>query len=54
MKVSYATDPEGLERLLPPGFALRGDPALSVSCAWFRNLYWLAGRGYGILSVDHP
>jgi hypothetical protein len=25
-----------------------------VSCAWFRDLYWLAGRSYGILSLDFP
>ncbi len=54
MKISYLTDPKKLERLLPPGFSLRGDPIVSVSCAWFKNLYWLAGRGYGILSVDFP
>ena len=54
MRVAYRTDPAKLEKLLPPGFSLRGDPVLSVSCAWFRNLYWLAGRGYGILSLDFP
>jgi acetoacetate decarboxylase len=54
MKVSYRTRADKLERLLPPGFSLRGEPILSVSCAWFRNLYWLAGRGYGILSLDFP
>lgn len=54
MKVSYRTDAARLERLLPPGFTLRGEPIVSVSCAAFKNLYWLAGRGYGILSVDFP
>jgi len=54
MKVGYRTDAAKLEKLLPPGFSLRGDPIVSVSCAWFKNLYWLAGRGYGILSVDFP
>lgn len=54
MKVGFRTDAAGLEQLLPPGFALRGEPIVSVSCAAFRNLYWLAGRGYGILSVDFP
>ena len=52
MRIAYRTDPAKLERLLPPGFELRGEPILSVSCAWFRNLYWLAGRSYGILSLD--
>ena len=54
MKVGYRTDPAKLEKLLPPGFSLRGEPIVSVSCAWFKNLYWVAGRGYGILSVDFP
>lgn len=54
MKLSYRTDPEKLAKLLPEGFSLRGDPIVSVSCAWFKNVYWLAGRGYGILSVDFP
>ena len=38
----------------PLALSLRGQPVLSVSCAWFRNLYWLAGRSYGILSLDFP
>ncbi|MFT3864986.1 MAG: acetoacetate decarboxylase family protein [Solirubrobacterales bacterium] len=54
MKVSYRTDADLLRELLPPGFSLRAEPIVSVSCAWFRNLYWLAGRGYGILSIDLP
>lgn len=54
MKVSYRTDAAKLEKLLPPGFNLRGEPIVSVSCAWFKNIYWVAGRGYGILSVDFP
>ena len=54
MRVAYRTDPAKLARLLPPGFELRSEPVLSVSCAWFRDLYWLAGRSYGILSLDFP
>lgn len=54
MAITYRTDPEKLAALLPPGMSLRGEPLLSVSCAWFKNLYWLAGRGYGILSLDFP
>lgn len=53
-KISYRTDPEKLAKLLPEGFSLRGEPIVSVSCAWFKDLYWLAGRGYGILSIDFP
>jgi hypothetical protein len=54
MTVSYLTQRAKLERLLPPGFALRGDPVVSVSLSFFNDLYWLAGRGYGIVIVDFP
>jgi hypothetical protein len=54
MTVSYLTRPAQLERILPPGFALRGAPVVSVSLSFFNNLYWLAGRGYGIVYVDIP
>lgn len=54
MAVSYLTRAAQLERLLPPGFALRGDPVVTVSLSYFDNLYWLAGRGYGIVLVDFP
>lgn len=54
MRVEFRSDAAALERLLPPGFSLRGETRVSVSCAWFRDLYWLAGRSYGILSIDFP
>ena len=54
MRVAYRTDPAKLERLLPPGFELRGDPVVNVNCAWLRDLYWLAGRSYGILAINFP
>jgi Acetoacetate decarboxylase (ADC) len=54
MSISYRTRREALEAILPPGFALRGEPELHVSLAFFRNLYWLAGRGYGIVMVELP
>lgn len=54
LTVSYLTQRAKLERILPPGCVLRGDPVVSVSLSYFRNLYWLAGRGYGILYVDVP
>ncbi len=54
MTVSYRTHRAKLENLLPPGFALRGEPVISVSLSYFSNLYWLAGRGYGIAYVEFP
>jgi hypothetical protein len=52
MTVNYRTRREQLEQLLPPGFELRGEPIVSVSLSYFKNLYWLAGRGYGIVWVE--
>ena len=54
MTVRYRTERASIERILPPGFALRGEPEVHVSLAFFKNLYWLAGRGYGILNVEVP
>jgi len=52
--VRYLTQRAKLLRLLPPGFSLRGDPVVTVSFSYFGNLYWLAGRGYGIVGVRFP
>lgn len=54
INVRYRTDPDLLARLLPPGFSLRGEPVLRVSCAWSDNIYWLAGRGYGVVFLAFP
>lgn len=51
--VAYRSDPAKLEALLPPGFALN-DPHVHVTLGFFRDLYWLAGRGYGVVSVEIP
>ena len=52
--VTYRAERTALEALLPPGFALRGEAEMSVSFSQFENLYWLAGRGYGVVIVDIP
>lgn len=52
--VRYLARPEQLERILPPGFTLRGEPEVLVQLGWFHDLYWLAGRGYGIVNVMIP
>jgi hypothetical protein len=52
--ISYRTHQEKLEALLPPGFKLNGDPLVYVTFGYFRNLYWLAGRGYGIVNAELP
>lgn len=52
--IAYRTDRAKLKALLPPGFALNGEAIVHVTLGFFRNLYWLAGRGYGLVSVDVP
>lgn len=54
MAVTYRTDRARLTQLLPPGFELRGEPHVTTHLSYFRNLYWLAGRSYGIAVVDFP
>lgn len=51
--IAYRTDRARLEALLPPGFTLT-EPVVHVTLGFFRNLYWLAGRGYGIVHVEIP
>jgi hypothetical protein len=51
---SALTDATALGELLPPRCRLHGDPVLTVSIAYLRNIGWLAGRGYNIVSVDFP
>jgi len=51
--IAYRSDRAKLEALLPPGFQLN-EPTVHVTLGFFRNLYWLAGRGYGILNVEIP
>ncbi len=52
--LTYRADAAQLTKLLPPGFSLRGEPSLVLGFMRFSNLYWLAGRGYGALSVYIP
>lgn len=51
--IAYRSDREKLEALLPSGFELI-EPVIHVTLGFFRNLYWLAGRGYGIVNVEIP
>ena len=51
LSVSYLTHREKLEALLPPRFELFEEPVITVSAQNLKNLWWLAGRGYNILSV---
>jgi len=52
--LAYRTQRSKLEALLPPGFQLNGEPLVYVTLGFFRDLYWLAGRGYGLVNVEVP
>jgi len=52
--LAYRTQRAKLEALMPPGFRLNGEPLVYVTLGFFRNLYWLAGRGYGLVNVEVP
>lgn len=54
ISVSFLGDDEQLDSLLPPGFALIGEPVVSVTAIYMKDVAWLAGRGYNILGVRIP
>ncbi len=43
-----------ISALLPSGLALRGDPVVEFHFLLLRDISWLAGRGYNILSMLIP
>lgn len=43
-----------LDRLLPPGFTLEGEPVVTVEFSYLSDLAWLARRGYAIVKVMYP
>jgi len=54
LSVSFASDPDQLAALLPPGFELDGDPVVTVAASYMKEIEWLAGRGYNTLGVTFP
>lgn len=54
VSVSFLTDAGHLEALLPPGFALAGEPIVTVAATYMKEIEWLAGRGYNTLGVSFP
>jgi Acetoacetate decarboxylase (ADC) len=51
ISVTALTHAALLSELLPPECVLDGEPLLTVSLNYMRNIGWLAGRDYAILSV---
>ena len=51
---SFLTDGAKLEQHLPEGFALAGEPVVSVEFHTMTDIDWLAGRGYTMIWVSWP
>lgn len=52
--VSFLTDRARLEDILPPGFAIEGEPIVTVEMRHMTEIEWLAGRGYNTFGVSFP
>jgi len=52
--VSFLTVPAALERHLPEGFTLAGEPVVTVEFHHMTDIDWLAGRGYTMIWVSWP
>jgi Acetoacetate decarboxylase (ADC) len=51
---SFLTDAALLERHIPEGFTLAGEPVVTVEFHCLTELDWLAGRGYTMINVSWP
>lgn len=52
--VSFLTEAQQLEALLPERFSLAGEPLVTVTATYMTEIEWLAGRGYNTLGVSFP
>lgn len=52
--VAFLGKEDQVRQLIPEGLDLRGEPVVQVQFNCLRNIPWLAGRGYNILSVLFP
>ena len=52
--VSFLTNREQLEALLPDRFEPAGEPVVTVAASYMTEIEWLAGRGYNVLGVSFP
>ena len=51
---SFLTEATSLERHLPEGFTLAGEPVVTVEFHYMTEIDWLAGRGYTMINVRWP
>lgn len=54
LSVSFLGKRDQMQKLLPPGFTINGEPLVTVSMTYFTEIAWLAGRGYNTLGVSFP
>ena len=54
MSVSFLSKREQMQKLLPPGFSVNGEPVVTVTMTYMTEIPWLAGRGYNTLGVSFP
>lgn len=54
VSVSFLTNHEQLDDLLPENFAVEGEPVVTVAVSYIKEIEWLAGRGYNVLGVTWP
>jgi hypothetical protein len=54
LTVSFLGKREQMQKLLPPGFTIAGEPIASVTMTYMTEIPWLAGRGYNTLGVSFP
>ena len=52
--VSFLTDADQFEALLPERLQLSGRPVVIVAATYIAEIEWLAGRGYNVLGVSFP
>ena len=54
ISVSFLSNREQLEALLPECFEMGGEPIVTVHASYMTEIEWLAGRGYNVLGVSFP
>lgn len=54
LSVSFLTNREQLEALLPEGFSVGAEPVVTIQSSYMKEIEWLAGRGYNTLGVSWP
>ena len=52
ISVSFLTDSDQIKAILPENFVLLGEPVVTVSATYMKEIEWLAGRGYNTLGVS--